>query len=155
MVKTQQEKVEVEKSHSILTNAVCVVQWFFNVAGWRNKTYWTLKIVKLGGQDEAQPIKLSQIIYYFFFPTFSPLPHGPKSTRLDKIYISTKKFSLSEAIIIRAWINTFGNLLLETMADSPVWFTILTNDISSNPIPHMLVPFFVPSTLTRKNSIEG
>ena len=29
------------------------------------------------------------------------------------------------------------------MDDSIVWFTILTNNISSNPSPHMVVPFLL------------
>ena len=39
--------------------------------------------------------------------------------------------------------NTLGNLLLDNMADSPVCFTIITNNITSNPIPHTVVPFLL------------
>ena len=90
------------------------------------------------------------------FYLLSPLQNGPKSTRLRKIYISTYNYSLSEVHFSPRWINTLGHLLLAQKADSPVYFTILTNIISSNPRPHMGVIFiFCSSTLISTISIEG
>ena len=81
-------------------------------------------------------------LLFRLFPTLSPLPHEPKSTRLNKIYISTWNSSLSEINFSSIWINTLGNILLDTMADYPLCFTIITNNISSNPFHHIVVPFF-------------
>ena len=92
-------------------------------------------------------------LLFHLFPNFYPLSYGPKITRLNKIYISTRKSSLSEVKCIPIWINTIGRILLDIMAYSPVCFTILTNNIYYNPTTHMVVPFlFFSSTLTRKFS---
>ena len=133
----------MERPHSVLADAFYIVHLLWNVPGLHYKHYWTLQPVKIGGQYESQPIKWSQMIYYFIFTTFSPFPHGPKSTRLDKINFSTSKSSLSEVNFSPRWRNTIGRLLLDTMADSPVCFTIITNNISSNPIYHMVVSFLL------------
>ena len=77
--------------------------------------YWTLQPVKLEGQDEAQSGKWSQMIYYLIFPTISLIPHGPKITRLNKIYNSTIKASLSEVNLSRIWINTIGHIYYWTL----------------------------------------
>ena len=81
------------------------------------------------------------MILYLIFPTFAPFPHGPKGTRFNKIHISTWTSSLSEVNFSQIWINTIGHILLETMDDSPLWFTMITNNMSSNPGPHMGVTF--------------
>ena len=62
---------------------------------------------------------------------------------INKINISTRKSYLSEGNLSPSWGNTAGNILLETMADSRVWFAMLTTNIYSNPIPHMVVPFLL------------
>ena len=141
-----------KKPHSSLTYSVLTLHWMSNVPGWHNKNYWTLKPVKLGGQDELQPIKWSQMIFSFhLFPNFSPLLHGPENTRLNKIYISTRKSSLSEGNFIPSWRNNIGNILLYTMYDSWVFFIMITTNISSNSIPHMVLTFLlVPLHLQEK-----
>ena len=75
---------------------------------------------------------VSYDLLFHSFTNFYPLPHGPKIIRLNKIYISTRKSSLSEVNFSPIWINTLVNLLLDTMNYSPVWFIIITNNISSN-----------------------
>ena len=75
--------------------------------------------------------------------TFAPLLHGSKITRLKKIHVSTRKSYLSEGNLGPVSRNTLGDLLLDTMYDSPARFTILTNIISSNPIPHMVNPYLL------------
>ena len=87
--------------------------------------------------------------------TFSPLLYGPKSTRLNKIYISTRKSSLSEVNFSPIWINTIVHILMYTMDDYPVWFTMLTNIIYYNPIPYMGVPFFFFPYIENKNVKRG
>ena len=86
---------------------------------------------------------ISDDLLFYLFTNFSPLPHGPKITRLLKIQIPTWKYPLSEVNISPRWVNTLGHILLDTMDDYPVCFTMLTNNISSNPSPHMLVPFLL------------
>ena len=76
------------------------------------------------------------------FSTFDPLPHGPNITRLNKIYIRRKSY-LSEGNFSPSWINNLGNLLLENMADSKGCYTIITNNISYNTIPNMMVTFLL------------
>ena len=87
-------------------------------------------------------------LLFHLFPTFAPLPCGLKSTRLDKVYILTRKFSVSEVNFSPIWRNNLGYLLLDTMADSPVYFKIITNIISSNPSTLMVFHFFCSSTIT-------
>ena len=85
------------------------------------------------------------------FPTFDPITHGPKLTRLNKIHISTNKSSLLEVNFSPMWRNTLGHLLLDTMYYSPVLFTMLANNLSFNPSPNMVVPFLlVPLYLQEK-----
>ena len=88
----------------------------------------------------AQKI-FSGYLLFHLFTTFSPFPHGPKSTRLKKIHISTR--NLSEGNLFPRWRNTLVNILLDTMDDSTVCFTIITNNTSSNPSPHMVVTFLL------------
>ena len=76
---------------------------------------------------------VSDDLLFNLFPPFPPLPHGSKSNRLMKIYISTRKSSPSERTFIPVWINDLVHLLLNCM---------LTNNISANKSPHMVVPFF-------------
>ena len=40
-------------------------------------------------------------------------------------------------------INSLGNILLYNIVDSTVWFTMIANNISSNQIPHILVPYLL------------
>ena len=84
---------------------------------------------------------ISDDLLFYLFTNFSPLPHGPKITRLLKIQIPTWKYPLSEVNVSPRWVNTLGHVLLESMADYPVCFTMITNIISSYPSPHMVVPF--------------
>ena len=44
---------------------------------------------------------------------------------------------------------------METMSDSPVWFTMFNNNISSNPRPHMLVPFSLVPLHWQENVKRG
>ena len=89
------------------------------------------------------------------FPTFSPLTHGPKITRLDKIHISTRKSSLSEVNTSPMWINTIGYIPLKIMYDYPVFFTMIANNLSSNTIPNMVVPFYWFLCIYKKISKRG
>ena len=82
-------------------------------------------------------------LLFHLFTTFSPITHGPKITSISKIYLSTWKSSLSKVNFSPRWINTIGRILLYTVDDSPVCFTIIANIVSSNPIPRMVVPFLV------------
>ena len=111
----------------------------------------TLQPFKLGDKDEAQPRKRSQMIHYFIFPTCAPLLYSPKSTRLNKIHITTRKSFLSEISFNPIWRSTIGNLPLENIADYLVWFTMLTNNMSYNPIPHILVPFLLVTSHWQKS----
>ena len=45
--------------------------------------------------------------------------------------------------VIPIWTNTPENFQLYNMADSAMWFKMLTNIISSNSIPKMVVPFIL------------
>ena len=51
--------------------------------------------------------------------------------------ISQKEISIQDGEIL------LEILLMDTRSDSPVCFTMLTNNISSNPIPFMVVPFIL------------
>ena len=124
---------------SFLIDAVCMVHWMWNFRDW-NKRSWTLQPVKLEGQDESYSRKWSHMIYYFIsLPLLLLFPMAQNAPGLEKyiiqqIYLSERNFSLS-------WRNTLEHLLLDTTSDSPVCFNILTNIISSDPSPHMVVPF--------------
>ena len=81
-------------------------------------------------------------LLFHLFPTIPPRLHGLKITRLNKIYISTRKSYLSKEDSSSICRYTIGHILLDYVDESPVWFTFLTNIITSNPIPHIVVPFF-------------
>ena len=70
------------------------------------------------------------------------------------MYISTWKSYVPEGNFSPNCINTLGHLLLDTMADSLVCVKILTNIISSNPSPHMVVPFILV-TLHRQPQFQA
>ena len=82
-------------------------------------------------------------LLFIYFSAFSPLPNAPKITRLCKIYILTWKYSLSEGNFGPSGRDTIGHLPLYTMADNSECFTMLTNNISSDPIPNMVVVFLL------------
>ena len=71
-------------------------------------------------------------LLFSFVPSFYPLRHGLKSTSLNKI----GNFSPS-------WINTIGDFLLNTTADSPVCLTIITNNFSCNLSTYKVVVFLL------------
>ena len=77
------------------------------------------------------------------FPTFAPLPYGPKITRLNRIHISTRMYSLLGGNFSPRRRNNLVHILLDTMNYSPLLFTMLTNSLSSNTGPHMMVPFLL------------
>ena len=97
---------------------------------------------------------VSDGLLFHFFPDFSPLPHGPKSTRLNKIHISTRESSLSEGDFSPIWRNNLVHILLETMVEYPLWFTIITNNFYSNPSPRMVVPFLLVSLHWKEKCLE-
>ena len=107
------------------------------------QNYWPLKPVKLGYQDDSHPIKWSYMIYHLICFSLFPSSTWPKETRLSKIYILTWKSYLSDGNFSPSCINALGNILLDIMDDSPVWFTIWTNIISSNPIAHIVDTFLL------------
>ena len=125
MMKTQLEMAEVKKSS--LCPHICSMHCALNAESPRPtlKKNCDIQPVKIEGQGEVQTRKWYQMIYH-------SLPHGSKSTRPNKIHISTRNDSLTE-----------GNLLLENMSEYPVLFTMLTNNISSDVIPIMVVPFIL------------
>ena len=89
------------------------------------------------------------------FPTFDPLTHGPKIIRLNKIHILTRKSSLSEVNLSPMCRNTLGDILMYTMADYPVFFTVLDNNFYSDPSPNMVVPFSLfPLNLQEKCQVS-
>ena len=135
MVKTELENVEVGKA------SLCTHRYSQHCALILEKHQCTIQPFKQRGQYEAHPRKWHQMIYYFF-PTFAPLPHGTKSNRLNKTYISTKRYSISKVNSSPIWRNTLGHILMNTIAYYPVYFRMLTNNISSNPITHMVVTFY-------------
>ena len=90
----------------------------------------------------SQKILIHDLLLHLF-TTFAPLLQVPKSTRLRKSYISTWKYSLLELNFSPICRNTLGRILLDTMADSPVCFTIINNFMTYNPSPHMVVPFIL------------
>ena len=134
-VKTELEIVEVGKA------SLCTHRYSQHCALILEKHQCTIQPFKQRGQYEAHPRKWHQMIYYFF-PTFAPLPHGTKSNRLNKTYISTKRYSISKVNSSPIWRNTLGHILMNTIAYYPVYFRMLTNNISSNPITHMVVTFY-------------
>ena len=67
---------------------------------------------------------VSKYLLFHLFPTFYPLPHGPKRTRLNKIHISTGKYSLLEENFSPRRRNNIGHILLYIMDDYPVWLQL-------------------------------
>ena len=49
----------------------------------------------------------------------------------------------SEVNFSPIWIDHLGHMIMENMAVYPVLFTMLTNNISSNPIPHRVITFLL------------
>ena len=103
--------------------------------------YATTSQPRVPGWGTAQKI-VSDYLLFHLFPTFSPIPHGLKTTRLRKIYILTRNSSLSEENFSPSWRNTLGSLLLDTISGSPVLFTMFPN-INFNISPQMMVPFIL------------
>ena len=66
-----------------------------------------------------------------------------KAPGLENIYISTWNYYLLEVNFNLRWINNLEHIPMDTMDESPVFFTMLTNIISSSPSPHMLVTFLL------------
>ena len=121
------------------------LHWLWNVPGWNKKQLeYTTSKNRVPGWVTSQKMVTEDLLFHFF-PRFSPLPHRLKSTKLIKIYISTRNYSLSKVNLSIKWRNTLGKILLEIMDESPVWFTTITNIISSNPSPHIVVPFILVS----------
>ena len=84
-----------EKPHSVLTYTFWIVHWLCNVLGWYNKNDWPLQPVKIGLQDESQPIKWSQIIYYLIcFPFLLLLSMARKFPVFKNTYINKKLFPI-------------------------------------------------------------
>ena len=70
--------------------------------------------------------------------------------------ISTRKSFLSEVNFSPRGRNSLGHIILDTTAESTVYFMMLTNTISSNPDPGMVVPFLlVPLHLKKKGEEKG
>ena len=82
------------------------------------------------------------LLFHLFF-TVDPIPHGPQSTRLNKIHIPRNIIFLSEGNFSPIWRNNLGNILLESMVDHPVLFAVITDIITLNIISHMVVPFIL------------
>ena len=70
------------------------------------------------GWGTAQEMVTYDLLFHLFF-TFAPLLYVPKITRLNKIYILTRKSSLLEGNFIPSCRNTLGYLLLDTLAYPP------------------------------------
>ena len=83
------------------------------------------------------------MIYYFFFFTISPLPHGPKITRLNKIHTPRINAPISEGHLIPIWRNSLGHILLGPMDEYPVRSVVLTDILTSNPRYDMVVSFIL------------
>ena len=117
------------------------------------------KLIGLYNQSKYGGKVVLDDLLFCLFPTFSPLLHVLKSTSLNKIHISTSKSSVSEGNFSPRWINNIVNLLLDTLSDSPVCFTMLTNNISSNPSPHVVVLFYwylyIDNKIQRRESKGG
>ena len=76
-------------------------------------------------------------------------------TRINKIHISTRKSSLSQRNFSPRWRNNLGHILLHTMDKCKVCFKMIPNNISSNPIPHMVVPLLLVPPHWQENSKIG
>ena len=90
-VKNQLEIVEAKKHHSFLTDAVYTLHCLWNIPDWHNKNYWTLQPVKLGGHNNSQTRKWSQMMYYFIFLPLFLLFHMPTKVPDLKTYIHFNK----------------------------------------------------------------
>ena len=114
----------------------------WNVLGLHEKWLDSITSQTRGTGWVTYQVMVSDDLLFHLLSTFDPFLLCPKITRLNKIHISTSNSFLSEGNFNPRCINTLGHLLLDTMADSPVWFTTITNNISFNPIPHILVSFY-------------
>ena len=131
MVKTQLEIVEVENA-SLCTDRCsmhCAQMVEYLRQAQQKWLYYTTSKIRGPGWGTSQKM-VSDYLLFHLFPTYAPLLHGPKSARLNRIKFSTRKYSLSERYFSPSWRNTLGRILLGTMDDSPVCFTIITNKIS-------------------------
>ena len=107
------------------------------------KKYWNLKPVKIGGQDEAQTSKWYQMIYYFIcLPLLLLFRMAWKISGLKIYTFQQGIFPYHKENFSPILINTLGHLLLDTMYESPVWFTMIDNNISFNQRPLMVVQFY-------------
>ena len=88
------------------------------------------------------------------FTNVSLIPHGPKITRLNKIYTSRRKSPLSEVNLSPSWRNNLGHILLESMIDSPVCTAGITDLIAFNPITHVVVIFILVPKLLQKSQFK-
>ena len=98
---------------------------------------------------------VSEYLLFHLFTIFARFTHGPKNTRLNKIHISTRKSSLSQGNFCPRWINTLVHILMDTIYDSLVCFTILTNNICSNPSPRIMVLFLLVPIHLQENAKRG
>ena len=80
-------------------------------------------------------------VLFHLFCAIDTISHVPKSTRVNKIHILTRKYYIAVVNLSPIWKNTLGHILLESLVESTVLFTVITNIITSNPNPHMVVPF--------------
>ena len=142
-------------TQSVLIDDVWNLHWLWNVPGlYKTWLESTTSKARGAGWGTARKMVTYDLLFHLF-TTFDPLPHGTESTSLNTIYISTWKSSLTEVSFSPRWRNTLGNIQLNTMDESTVCYTILTNNISSNPVPQIVVPFTPPpSTLTITISSE-
>ena len=139
IVETQMETVTAENAS--LCPHICSLHCAFTVEfpTINYKNNYTLQPVKLEGQGEAHPSKWSQIIYYLIcLPLLILFLMALKSPGLKK-HISKSKSSLSGLNFSSSWRYNIGYLLMDYMADSPVWFTVFTSIITSNPFPYTVV----------------
>ena len=152
MVETQLETVEAEKA-SQMQSELCT-DCEMSQAYIKELLDSTTSQNRGSGRVRAQKMVIDDLLFNLFL-TFSTLAHGPKNTRLKKIYITTRKSYLSEGNFIPSWRNIIGHLLLDTMDDSTACFTMITNNIFSNPRPHMVVPFLLVPLHWQKNVKRG
>ena len=91
-----------------------------------------------------RPEKQSQTIYYFIcFPLLLLFFITRKITGLSKYIFQQVSLPCQRKNCSSIWRNTLVHILLDTMANYTVFSTMITNNISSNPIPHMVVLFLL------------
>ena len=94
--------------HSVLTYAVFIVHWLWNVPG-LNKKYWTLQPVKIEGHDEAYTRKWPQVIYYFIYlPLFILLYMTWKAPGLERYTFQHGSITYQKEISVQ-----YGEMTLE------------------------------------------